>query len=247
MLDIKLPAAAEAAFLSHVCRYTDRPVYLRRQNGRLLARDLSPAAAAGAMAFAAFPCREKHLLRWMIRKTYRREEGARQEILTALAQMAAEEDIPNAPLYQGAGRLERLNDAFLACLAAERRLDLDGFCRFRMPGYPAYLRELTKRAGETLARRDDDTEYYRLLSASLGKGRSEVTLFFSEDGTCSIWQNGASGIRHVEGGRIRGVEWLVTANLMTMAPSRLELRDSVFAPPLLVDMLSRIFGDRLIT
>ena len=245
MLKISLDPAASSAVIKAACNYARTPISIKFKGRCLCINGMSPEDASKALAAAAFPAREKQLLQKLSRKVLPKAGKMRRRQLTALAQTLAEEDIPLNPLYQGSQRKEMLAAEFLTLLRGGG-CDLDGFCRFRLTDYEKYLKNLLLQAEEALTAHEEEEAYYRLLSSCLSKGKGQITIFFYEGEICQIWEKGEEGLRQLEGGHIHGVEWLLLANLIKLDPCSITLKNSVYAAPILLDMLERVFGDKLI-
>lgn len=245
MLTINLSDLPRQAFIAHACRYAIKPVSVLVRGELLITDGLNADAAAAALACAAFPARELKLLRRMAKRCYRKMAEPKREHLVILAHSLIEEDIPGEYLYQGMNREQRLAAAMTEELA-EGFIDFNGFCRFRLPGYEEYLRKMLLRAEEELLAEEEDGEYIELLRRSLSEGRGEVRLFFYPGDICQIWQRDDEGLRQLEGGHIRGVEWLLLANLICLDPAVVVLQDSMYADLGLLDMIHQVFGAKVL-
>ena len=245
MLTINLSDLPRQAFIAHACRYAAQPVRVLLCGQLLLTEGLSADDAALALACAAFPARELTLLRRLAKRCYRKLSEQQRSRLVIIAHSLIEEDFPGKQLYQGMHREQKLAAAMAEELA-EGFIDFNGFCRFRLPHYEEYLREMLLRAEEELLAEEEDTAYIELLRGSLSKGHGEVRLFFYPGDICQIWQRDDDGLRQLEGGHIRGVEWLLLANLICLDPAILVLQDSKYADLGLLDMIHQVFGTKVI-
>jgi len=245
MLLIQINGTPRQAFINHACRFALQPVSIAIRGAALGIRGMSEESAAEALAYAAFPAWEKKRLQSLIRKNYHLLDAAKQERLAALAQIVTGDQLPGALIYQGMGRESRLTQAF----AAELRkgpLNFEGFCRFRLPGYQDYLRGMMLLAEEELIAEEENQEYLDLLRRSLSHGNSQISLFFSPGDICQIWQQDNDGLRQLEGGHIRGVEWLLLANLICLDPASIVVCNRIFAASELLAMLETVFGEKVI-
>lgn len=245
MLKINISDAPRRAFIAHASRYAVKPIRVLLQDELLLVEGLSAIQAARTLAYAAFPAREIELLLRLARKHYAKKIDSNQlERLIIIAQSLIEEDIPDQRLYQGMDRQQKLTDALTAQLC-QGFIDFNGFCRFRLPGYQQYLQEMLAKAEEELIAEAEGLQYIELLRKSLSSGHGEIRLFFYPDDICHIWQRDENGLHQLEGGHIRGAEWLLLANLITLDPQQIVLQDSMFARGELLDMLYQIFAEKI--
>ncbi|NLF80639.1 MAG: hypothetical protein GX572_05550 [Clostridia bacterium] len=245
MLIIHINGHPRQAFINHACRFALQPVSIAIHGTALRIRGMSAESAAEALAYAAFPAWEKTRLQTLIRKNYYLLDAAKQERLAVLAQIVAGDQMPDALIYQGIGRESRLARAFAAALM-QGPLNFEGFCRFRLPGYEDYLRGIMLLAEEELIAEEENLEYLELLRRSLSQGNSQISLFFSPGDICQIWQQDNEGLHQLEGGHIRGVEWLLLANLICLDPASIIVRNRVFADSELLSMLETVFGAKVI-
>jgi hypothetical protein len=245
MLIINISGSHRQAFINHACRFARQPIAIGISGTALIIRGMSGQSAAEALAYTAFPAWERRLLQVLIRKSYHSLDAEKQERLAALAQIEAGDQLPGPLIYQGMGREMKLAAAFTAELEAGP-LHFEGFCRFRLPGYQDYLRGMLLLAEDELLAEEENQEYLSLLRKSLSAGNSQINLFFSEGDICQIWQQDSEGLRQLEGGHIRGVEWLLLANLICLDPASIIVRNRVFAASALLEMLETVFGDKVI-
>ena len=244
MLTINLGSFSRQAFLAHACRYALDPISVLMHGGTLIIEGLSPEDAAAALACAVFPARELQLLRRLAKRAYRQMSAEQRERLVIIAHSLIVEDLPGEELYQGPYRGQQLTAAIAEELSSGY-INFDGFCRFRLPGYQAYLRQALIRAEEELLAEEENIAYIELLQKSLSDGCGEVRLFFYPGDICQIWQRDGQGLRQLEGGHIRGVEWLLLANLINLDPEVVVLQDSMYADLGLLDMIHKVFGPKV--
>lgn len=242
MLTFNLSAASRQAFLAYASRYARQPVRILLREPLLFSEGLAASDAAAALAYAVFPERERRLLQLLARRACRCAE--RRAGLAAIACQLIADDLPGSELYQGNGRLRRLSRALTEELA-EGFLDFEGFCRFRLPHYQQYLQAMLLKAEDELTAAEEERHYLELLRGSLSAGHGEVQLFFYPGDICQIWQRDREGLRQLEGGHIRGVEWLLLANLISLDPAALILHHSHYADSQLLNQLQQVFGGKL--
>ena len=245
MQELFLQCPDPAAFILYACRYARPSVSIQPFERGLRIRGMSPENAARALAYGVFPSAEKQALARIIQKNHRsRKANSRQKLIDA-ACLAKELYIPRLP-WQGRECGAYLEKEFRRILETTGRLDMTGFRRFRMRGYADYLRELLAEGEKLLQRQEEEDRYYDILSRSLTEGKGRVTLFFDEPELCHIWQIDDNGLRQLEGGRIHGAEWLLVANLISLDPACIELKDREKARPELLDMLDKVFGSKIL-
>ena len=238
---IILDDACCQAFLAALSRRA-APAFAVTWRGNMLElKDASPADAAWALAFGAFPAYEKRLLQTLAERGFPFFEPEERAQLPALAVNLAACDLCRGTPVSGPGRLRRLG-LLLARELEKGSLDFGGFCRFRLAGHRSYLRYLLECAANELIARQEDEEFVGLLQ-ELSRplpGSREWRLEFFRGGSFALKGDGLE-----EGGRWLGREDALVADLISRRPDRLRLGGLAFAPLGVTACLERALGERL--
>ena len=244
MLKITISDAPRQAFINHACRFAAKPIHISFAGEYLLIDGLSPKDAAASLAYSAFFVWENQCLHAWIRKIFPEHINACADDLAAIAQIFADEDIPTYPLYQGKNRASELTNLFSRELT-KGSLDFLGFCRFRLTGYQEYLSQLLIQAEDELFSQAEEYQYLNLLRECLSTGTGHISLFFSPGDICQIWRKDEKGFHQLEGGHIKGAEWLLIANLISWDPISLTIYNASFAEKTLIQTLNSIFESKI--
>jgi hypothetical protein len=244
MLKITISDTPRQAFINHACRYAFNPIHIIFKDDHLIIDGLSPEDAATSLAYSAFFVWETQCLHALIRKYFPDYIDTCADDLAAIAQILTEEDIPAHPLYQGKNRANELTHSLQTQLM-KGSLDFLGFCRFRLDGYQDYLYHLLMQAEDELFSEAEEYQYLCLLRNCLGEGAGHISLFFSPGDICQIWRKDEKGFHQLEGGHIKGAEWLLIANLISWDPISLSLYNASFAEKTLIHLLNTVFEGKI--
>lgn len=230
------------AFLAALSRRAAPAFSATLRGNKLELNDVSPADAAWALAFGAFPAYEKDLLHTLAARSFAFVEPEELSRLPALAETMAACDLCRGTPVSGPGRLRRLSLLLMRELEADGSLDFVGFCRFRLAGHRSYLRYLMECAVAELIARQDDEEFIGLLRelSRPRSGSSEWLLEFFRGGSFALKGDGLE-----EGGRWTGREDALVADLISRRPARLRMCGLAFAPLSITACLERALGERL--
>lgn len=238
---IILDDACCQAFLAALSRRAAPAFSATLRGNKLELKDVSPADAAWALAFGAFPAYEKRLLRALAQQGFAFLDPEEREQLPVLAENIAACDLYRGTPVSGPGRLRRLRLLLMRELETGG-LDFGGFCRFRLPGHRSYLRYLLDCAAAELIARQEEEEFAALLrelSRPLPDSR-EWRLEFFRGGSFALKGDGFE-----EGGRWTGREDALVADLISRRPGRLQMRGLAFAPLSVTACLEKALGERL--
>lgn len=245
MTSLSISRIPRNIFITYACRYAKTPIHIKCTDCGLAIQGMTSEHIAQTLAAASFPAWELARLTALGNRKYKSLSKERRRQIAVLAQVLIFEDITSGAIYRGMDREQKLADIFAAYLTGGT-FNFDGFCRFNLPGYDEYLLQMLLAAEETLIAKDEEEQYLSLLKNALGKGCCEINLFFSAGDICQIWQKDKEGLRQLEGGHIHGVEWLLLANLICLDPAKIIIRDSIYAAPILLDMLESVFAERIV-
>ncbi len=244
MFTLTISQLPRQIFISHACHYAVQPIHISCTAEQLKISGMAKDNIAMTLAAASFPCWEQAKLNILANKYYKSFATPKRRQLATIAAIIINEDIPSGKIYRGPNREEKLAAAFLSYIESGE-LNFDGFCKFNLPGYAEYLRRCLLRAEEELTSKEEEQKYLQLLRNALSKGKGELNIFFSPGDICQIWQKDEEGLHQLEGGHIRGVEWLLLANLICLDPQKIIIRDSIYAAESLLAMLDTVFGDKI--
>lgn len=244
MFEIIMPTAWQQDFLAFSARYAARPVSVSVNGDSLRLRGLSAAQTAAALTGSVLERYEQEQLRALLQRCYGCFDSSEQEQILALSRALLDEEPCRGRIYSGPRRREHLA-RHLCCSLQQGPLHLLGWCRFRLPGYQQYLRYILERAADQLLAEQEQQQYLRLLrraAAPLGRDLT-LHLFFCPPDRFNLWQQGAEGLRELEGGRYHSAALL--SGLICYRPACLQLHNAHFAPAQLLDGLIEVFEERL--
>ena len=204
--------------------------------------DVSPAVAGWALAAGAFPVYEGLELQQLIRQGFGFFDREERAALLEKARSLAAGDLYRGTEASGPGRQRRLGALFARELENSGRLDLRGFCRFRLSGHRGFLRYVLECAASELIADEEEEELARLLG-DLSRplpDSCEWELEFLPRGAFRL----KSGSRE-EGGRWTGREDALIADLLSRRPRQLLLTGQAFAPPGIIPWLEQALGERM--
>ena len=229
-------------FLAALSRRAAPAFSVEMEGDTLSLSDVSPALAGWALAAGAFPVYEGLELKALIRQGFGFFDREERSVLLEKARAMAADDLYRGTEASGPGRQRRLGAMFARELEESGRLDLRGFCRFRLTGHRSFLRYVLECAASELIADEEEEELVRLLrdlSHPLPDS-CEWELEFLPRGAFRL----RSG-NHEEGGKWRGREDALIADLLSRRPCKLLITGQAFAPPGLIPWLEQALGERM--
>ncbi len=217
---------------------------------RLIGKDCeSILAQSYLLAVQIFSLREKMLLQRGLHRLFPAFSSAEYPPLVERAVLLMTEDLFHDPHYSGPCRLQNLSLLLQQELAQWSVFSVEGFCRFRLPGYGQYLTGMLRCAADSLLADAEQAEYIALLQSRLqcpnGASGGELHVFLQKGSVYHICTVSQGRLFPLEGGRLQGFEDILITNLLNLCPARLVVHTGAQAEPPVLPRLREIFSAKL--